>query len=160
MFIKRFTIDDRRACSIKLNTMLMSKEKIVRIYNSGLKKVTNVRVMKRMDVGAYFRSTRNNKVSACCKSPFEASRIKNKKDPRSDIKICSRCKKQVTKFIELKRKEYCERCGRRIGKKFQCKKPIMWKGFILCDCCYDDKITGRPETTPDLEDLKRFNVEL
>jgi len=138
----------------------MSKEKIVRIYNSKLKKITNIRRMKRMDVTAYFRSVKPCRLSSCCKSPVIDNRIKNKKDPRSKIKICSRCKKPVYKFIILKYKEYCQRCGRRIGKKYDCKKFKVWKGFILCDYCHEDKRLGKPETTPDLEDLKRFKVVL
>ena len=138
----------------------MSKEKIVRIYNSKLKKITNIRVMKRMDVTAYFRSVKPCRLSSCCKSPVINNRIKKKKDPRSKIKICSRCKKPVIKFLILKRGEFCERCGRRIGKKYECNKVIRWNKFLLCGYCYDDKKAGKPETTPDLEDLKRFNIEL
>jgi len=69
---------------------------------------------------------------------------------------------------------YCQRCGKIFGeydfisardksvKHAVCeeKKGIKWKEFILCSSCLEDKILGRQEATPDLEDLQRFNVKL
>lgn len=56
--------------------------------------------------------------------------------------------------------EYCERCGILIGEQYQNKKPRKYKRFLVCNGCYDKKRSKCKESTPDLEDVKRFGIEL
>ena len=54
--------------------------------------------------------------------------------------------------------EFCERCGISIGEKFLNEKSKDWNGWALCLECYLNKTEGKPENTPDLEDLIRFGL--
>lgn len=56
--------------------------------------------------------------------------------------------------------EYCERCGILIGEQYQNKKLKKYNTFYICEWCYNKKRRFCKETTPDLEDIKRFGVEL
>jgi len=62
------------------------------------------------------------------------------------------------KGVERKSGEYCDRCGVGIGSVFATKEANTWKGWDLCDDCYDKKLEGKYENTPDLEDLLRFEL--
>ena len=75
---------------------------------------------------------------------------------RSDIRYYFRSVKQKG----LNKGQYCDRCGCFIGKNFRTEISNMWKGFHLCDSCYCDKYYKLPESTPDLEDIKRFKVDI
>ena len=55
--------------------------------------------------------------------------------------------------------QYCERCGIMIGKNHNTKKANNWGRYLVCDGCYKDKITRQQETTPDLEDIRRYRIE-
>lgn len=55
---------------------------------------------------------------------------------------------------------YCQRCGVIIGENYHFKKTIIHKGINLCKSCKQDKISLKEETTPDIEDLERFNISI
>lgn len=56
--------------------------------------------------------------------------------------------------------EFCERCSIGIGHQYINKEPNYFKGWCLCDDCYEYKTATpkKPELTPDIEDFGRFNI--
>lgn len=55
--------------------------------------------------------------------------------------------------------DFCQRCGIYTRKgSLMFTSSVLWKGFHLCDSCHEDKVTGKPELTPDIEDMARFGL--
>jgi len=52
----------------------------------------------------------------------------------------------------------CQRCSILIGKSQINKSVHIWRGWELCSACYLHKMTNGVESTPDLEDVERFNA--
>ena len=57
--------------------------------------------------------------------------------------------------------DYCQRCSVFVGEGFVNKNIKEWKGFKLCEDCYEDKINKKKAGQYDLEDLdKTFQQRL
>jgi len=107
--------------------------------------------------------------------PIGKKQIWNKKRERLEEIILWDTK--ISKFTPLTRKdvmfyfnnirpknrelgEYCERCGVIIGEEHKGKKCKTYKGFFICEWCYNKKRRSSQEGTPDIEDIKRFGIRL
>ena len=97
-----------------------------------------------------------------------SNKIKNSKEYKSytrNLKV-NDVKKYFSKTIRpklelnCKSHNYCWRCGRILMKGYIYKKGKYYKGFYLCPECYDHKVNNGLESTPDIEDIKRFGLEI
>jgi hypothetical protein len=90
---------------------------------------------------------------------LETIEIEGRED---DVRVCRLTSGLVRKYFSNLwsfSPNGCDRCGVNMGQDYECKRFYRYKGFILCDSCYQDKVKGKAECSPDIEDLLRIGIE-